>query len=232
MNKTIILTALTVAISATTNAAVLWSINPNTHNSTSAPSNTTVDTTLATNVTGTDGSGYGGSGSTGELNAFDVNTGNDGLDFIRHSSSASLTTVADFTEGFTEFTISAALGFELNLSTLTFNSAQGGSSETRGFEIYDATEGTPTIANLLLDVDDETGTRAAPTARSIDLSGAAFQGINTVTFRYYALTTNTDQRTIEFNSMALNGDVVAVPEPSSAALLGLGGLALILRRRK
>lgn len=32
--------------------------------------------------------------------------------------------------------------------------------------------------------------------------------------------------------MALDFDVVAVPEPSSAALIGLGGLALILRRRK
>ncbi len=32
--------------------------------------------------------------------------------------------------------------------------------------------------------------------------------------------------------LVINGDITAIPEPSSAALLGLGGLALILRRRK
>lgn len=34
------------------------------------------------------------------------------------------------------------------------------------------------------------------------------------------------------SAFALYGDVASVPEPSSTALLGLGGLALILRRRK
>jgi len=39
---------------------------------------------------------------------------------------------------------------------------------------------------------------------------------------------------IEFTGSNTAGSLVlkAVPEPSSAALLGLGGLALILRRRK
>ncbi len=34
------------------------------------------------------------------------------------------------------------------------------------------------------------------------------------------------------DDLSINGAVTTVPEPSSAALLGLGGLALILRRRK
>ena len=37
---------------------------------------------------------------------------------------------------------------------------------------------------------------------------------------------------VALNQLVLNVGVSAVPEPSSAALLGLGGLALILRRRK
>jgi len=43
-------------------------------------------------------------------------------------------------------------------------------------------------------------------------------------------TTGTDRHIATIGSTSL--DFVAVPEPSSTALLGLGGLALILRRRK
>jgi hypothetical protein len=41
-----------------------------------------------------------------------------------------------------------------------------------------------------------------------------------------------DQQFGRFSSPSLTVDFTAVPEPSSTALLGLGGLALILRRRK
>ncbi len=41
-----------------------------------------------------------------------------------------------------------------------------------------------------------------------------------------------DSTTFDDNFVFQNGAIQAVPEPSSAALLGLGGLALILRRRK
>ena len=45
----------------------------------------------------------------------------------------------------------------------------------------------------------------------------------------FALDGETWLRTSNF---AFGGEVVAIPEPSATALLGLGGLALILRRRK
>jgi len=41
-----------------------------------------------------------------------------------------------------------------------------------------------------------------------------------------------DSSTFDDNFVFQNGAIQAVPEPSSAALLGLGGLALVLRRRK
>ena len=45
--------------------------------------------------------------------------------------------------------------------------------------------------------------------------------------------TNTSGNASNNDFVVINGfEVEAVPEPSSAALLGLGGLALILRRRK
>jgi len=37
---------------------------------------------------------------------------------------------------------------------------------------------------------------------------------------------------LEFSGSNTAGSLTLVPEPSSAALLGLGGLALLLRRRK
>lgn len=43
---------------------------------------------------------------------------------------------------------------------------------------------------------------------------------------------NTHGGTVDNGISGLSVDIVAVPEPSSAALLGLGGVALILRRRK
>jgi hypothetical protein len=46
-------------------------------------------------------------------------------------------------------------------------------------------------------------------------------------------TYNSGNNTVQFNSFSLSDNTVAaIPEPSSTALLGLGGLAIILRRRK
>ena len=69
---------------------------------------------------------------------------------------------------------------------------------------------------------------------SVDLSSQdSLQLGETGTFRLYAYgrsATSTSSDGTYFDSFQLQ--TVAVPEPSSAALLGLGGLALILRRRK
>lgn len=139
--------------------------------------------------------------------------------------------LSDFDDEFFTFTIAADSGFTLNLTSLDFDSARGGSSGTRGFEVYADVNGNAiTIADLLLNVDNETGTRTSPTARSIDLSDAEFQGINSITFRYYPLSTQPGG-TVDFDGMTLNGEVM-IPEPASMALLGLGAMALLIRPRK
>ena len=94
----------------------------------------------------------------------------------------------------------------MNLTDLRWESARGGSSSTRGFELYGKAGGTPSISDFLLNVDNETGTRNNPTTRVADLSGAAFQGITSVTFRYYALTLSRG-RTIDVANLRLNGTV-------------------------
>jgi len=73
----------------------------------------------------------------------------------------------------------------------------------------------------------------------VDLTAAGYEEIDHINdlqmmmmgFRG-AVTDNTGAGAITIDNFEFSTDVVAVPEPSSTALLGLGGLALILRRRK
>jgi len=139
----------------------------------------------------------------------------------------------EFANGYLTWTVAAQPGQQLNLTSLAFNSARGGgdpATQTRGYRLYASTNGGPIAFSdtPVSTVANETGTRAAPVARTVDLSGAAFQGINSVTFRYYPLTP-ANGNTMDFSGMTLSGDVV-VPEPSSA-LAVLGALALLRRRR-
>jgi len=66
-------------------------------------------------------------------------------------------------------------------------------------------------------------------SRQLDLTGTTLLANQTYTMVLQARGSG-DGHHKAFDALSLNGDVV--PEPSSAALLGLGGLALLRRRRK
>ena len=218
--------------------AVLWSIEGK-----GAEAGTNYDinnasttTTVLTGVDGPDGDAFGsgvvgydtdGSAKARVRGAYGTTSPN--KYHFQFDEGEPQTKTIDFDDDYIQWTVSAEAGYQLNLTSLDFQSARGGTGGTRGFEIYGLVGGTPTIGDLLKDVDNDSGTRETPTAQSIDLSDAGFQGINSITFRYYALAT---EGTMEFNEMSLSGTVTTVPEPSSTALIGLGGLALILRRRR
>ena len=73
-----------------------------------------------------------------------------------------------------------------------------------------------------------TGNPAAYTEISIDMSTAtAINNQSVVVLRFDDLKENDDLR---IDNIVITG--TAIPEPSSTALLGLGGLALLLRRKK
>lgn len=171
-------------------------------------------------------------------------TGNVGLNRFWNSefagftlSSANGTTLDSSTEfgtGFLQWTVSAASGYELDLTSVEISSARGGgdpASQVRGFKLYAAINGgafdfgdTPVI-----DVDNETGTRTIPVLRTGVLTAAAFQNIQSVSFRYYPLSPATGN-SMDFARVTLNGDVVAVPEPAGLAIVAAGALLLARRR--
>ncbi len=139
--------------------------------------------------------------------------------------------VLDFTRDYWAFTLTADPGFVLNLEDIEFQSARGGSSGRRGFELYaEVNGGTFDASDLIVDVDDEAGTRNTPNLRSALLTDAKFQGVTSVEFRYYPLPDLTG-RSIEFTNLVVDGAVV-VPEPASLTLAA-AGLGLVgLRRRR
>ena len=140
----------------------------------------------------------------------------------------------EFGTGYFTWTVSGQPGQKLDLTSLDFNSARGGgdpATQTRGFRLYAAANGAPInfTDTPLLTVANETGTRAAPVARSADLSGAAFDAVDSITFRYYPLTP-ANGNTMDFSGMTLVGTVV--PEPSTLGLAAIAGVFLFRRRSR
>lgn len=142
---------------------------------------------------------------------------------------------------------------ELNLRGFVFSGATGGVS-TGGYDFtLTAASGTINITEFTVDLW-RNGAGAPDTffiEANVDGGGFVQFGSNSVesnsgdeTFRTQTFTGDITGSSIvlrinatgntgnvHFNDIQVTGDLIAVPEPSSAALLGLGGLALILRRR-
>ena len=138
-----------------------------------------------------------------------------------------------------EFSVTADQGSTIDLGVLYWVTSRGHS--TRDLDDWTMVYST----NAAVDFATEALT-AAQAVGSGNISGGLYVPLSvdlssqdtlqlgeTGTFRLYAYgrsATSTASDGTYFDSFQLQ--TVAVPEPSSAALLGLGGLALILRRRK
>ena len=114
------------------------------------------------------------------------------------------------------FTVTAGVGQTVTLESLTFDRV-GGSDTIIEFQEAGATVGSGVTLN------SNTDFVVALAAPVIIGSGQT----KSFTFNLNSGALNTS---INIDDITLNGTVV--PEPSSTALLGLGGLALILRRRR
>ena len=231
--KILAILALTIAaVVGNADAAMLYEFST-TRSATGTYDPTLVTTTAAANVIAPNGGTELDDGVVG-LDLFD-NKGWDGFSLGNMNGNLSIDNEAEFATAYFELTVSADAGYTLDLDSLSLNSARGGSTGIRGFEIYAAVDGgafTYGVSTPLVDVANETGTRTDPRPVSIDLTGAEYQGIESITFRYYALTDSPGNfvRSIDFDGWTLVGDVV--PEPASLALLGIGGLTMTIRRRR
>jgi hypothetical protein len=129
------------------------------------------------------------------------------------------------------FTVTPNTGFQMNFTSFTFNAARGGAATPRTWYLYSSVAGfNPGNAIAFADVPT---VRPQLTPFTVDMSGAPFQGLTApLEFRMYLSTPATGQ-SLEFDTVTVNGTVIAVPEPACAlAFAACAGAAWAIRRRR
>jgi hypothetical protein len=126
-----------------------------------------------------------------------------------------------------QFTLTASTGFDLDLTSLTFDVARGGAGTPRGYGVRSSADNFATN----LSTADVGTVRPAYTPISIPLTGGTFQDLPSITFRVYSYSP-AGGSSVDYDNIVVNGTVSAVPEPATFAALALGTLALGFTRRR
>ena len=175
-------------------------------------------------------SGFAGISSSG--NAYARSTGTFG------SSSVSFANAFANNDYFS-LTVTPGSGFEMDLLSLTFDYGYSSTSNSGGdLRAYVTTSDDSHAAfkDYFTNTATVTGSTVFDTAATVDLSGAEFQDITSgFELRIYLSDQYAFNDVIHrIDNVALNGSVsaVAVPEPSSVALCGLGAVFFLTRRRR
>lgn len=123
-------------------------------------------------------------------------------------------------------------GSTVDLSSLNFSYQISGGGATPGaYLLAESVGGTFDAADLIAGGDSVLPAGQANTTINFDLTSVA--DITTDTeFRLYLSTTASTNWGFAFDNIQLEGTTTAIPEPASAMLCGLGGLLLLLRRRR
>jgi autotransporter-associated beta strand protein len=99
-----------------------------------------------------------------------------------------------------KFTVTANAGFAIGLQSLVFDAMRGGGSTPRGFAVRSSADNFSTV---LLTADVPT-VRPTFTNYVVDLSGAAFQNLSTITFKIYCYSPATGS-SMDYDNFVLNG---------------------------
>ncbi len=183
------------------------------------------------------GSGLSGSSAAGVHTAFSGSQGNPfPSPFVRIPGTTGSEAAAVADNDYFTFTITPNSGLMLNLSSLTLDTAEtmGGATTFEGtIFVRSSVDGFASTLGLWTQTSVPTG--GGWNARTIDLSGASFQGLATATtFRIYFYdnsdATGDTAAVHRIDNVTLNGTVV--PEPSVGALLGLAAVFCGVRRRR
>ena len=139
------------------------------------------------------------------------------------------------------FTVDIDAGYELDLTALSFNynsnDANGtiAPTATTTFSVRTSADGfaSDLSGTYSANPDVANSNGAAEESASFDLSGASFQNLTgSFEVRIYAeLSESSFEFINRYDNALLTGDTALVPEPGSLALLGLGGLCVLRRRR-
>jgi len=145
------------------------------------------------------------------------------------------------------FTVTVASGFTMDLNTLTVDYQATNAFGYSSARFFTNIDGHDAVADDTVGALGRIGggSDAAFVTNTIDFNGGVYTGANISDSDFNNLAagvytfnmpwiddSGSDTRFTDFDNVILDATITAVPEPSSTALLGLGGLALILRRRK
>jgi hypothetical protein len=120
------------------------------------------------------------------------------------------------------FTLSSAT--PMNLSSLTVDGGYGNFSNPAGYALQSSVDGYSSI----IASGDFAPNLPAFATDTANLSGAAFQGLTSITFR--VLGYNAPYGYLQFDNITVNS--AAVPEPGLLALAGMGIAGLMALRRR